>query len=126
MDTNNSAPSDVLVQFSPQPQEEAAVGTFRLYASPDGHSHVESIDLANRPEWTEGLAATQVQFRESGGGTSTGTRRLAGNLSSFSQVSLKSVLATGLPAFSVRGMPGWSRTRWGRDTLRESTAIGPA
>ena len=37
--------------------------TFRLYTGPDGHSHVEPIDLGKKPEWTKGLAATQIAFR---------------------------------------------------------------
>jgi len=40
------------------------MGTFRLYTGPDGQSHVEPIDLGKTPEWTEGLAATRIQFRE--------------------------------------------------------------
>src|SRR3990172_11383639 len=38
--------------------------TFRLYTGADGQSHVESIDLAKTPEWTQGLAAMQIAFRE--------------------------------------------------------------
>ena len=37
---------------------------FRLYAGPDGRSHVEPIDLANAPQWTQGLKTTQIAFRE--------------------------------------------------------------
>ena len=37
--------------------------TFRLYTAPDGQSHIEPIDLARTPEWTQGLAATQNSFR---------------------------------------------------------------
>ena len=37
--------------------------TFRLYTGPDGHSHVEPIDLGKKPEWTKGLPATQISFR---------------------------------------------------------------
>ena len=38
--------------------------TFRLYTGSDGQSHVEPIDLAKHPEWTKGLATTQIAFRE--------------------------------------------------------------
>ena len=38
--------------------------TFRLYAGPDGQSRIEPIDLGRTPEWTQGLAATQIAFRE--------------------------------------------------------------
>ncbi len=40
------------------------MGTFRLYTGPEGRSRVEPIDLAKTPEWTTGLAATQIAFRE--------------------------------------------------------------
>src|SRR5438067_10231549 len=43
---------------------EMAMGTFRLYTGPDGQSHIEPIDLAKVPDWTKGLAATQILFRE--------------------------------------------------------------
>src|SRR5439155_26110564 len=43
---------------------ETAMGTFRLYTGPDGQSHIEPIDLAKVPDWTKGLAATQIAFRE--------------------------------------------------------------
>ena len=39
------------------------MATFRLYTGSDGHSHVEPIDLARTPDWTKGLAATQIGFR---------------------------------------------------------------
>jgi quercetin dioxygenase-like cupin family protein len=38
--------------------------TFRLYSGPDGQSHIEPIDLNRTPEWTSGLAAAQIAFRE--------------------------------------------------------------
>jgi len=38
--------------------------TFRLYTGPDGQSRIEPIDLARTAEWTKGLAATQIAFRE--------------------------------------------------------------
>ncbi len=40
------------------------MGTFRLYTGSDGQSHVETIDLANTPEWTAAQATTQITFRE--------------------------------------------------------------
>jgi hypothetical protein len=40
------------------------MGTFRLYTGTDGQSHIERIDLARTPEWTRGLAAAQIAFRE--------------------------------------------------------------
>lgn len=39
------------------------MGTFRLYAGSDGQSQTEPVDLARTPEWTKGLAATQISFR---------------------------------------------------------------
>ena len=39
------------------------MGTFRLYTGPDGQGRIETIDLANKPEWTKGLATTQISFR---------------------------------------------------------------
>ena len=39
------------------------MGTFRMYTGGDGQAHVESIDLTRAPEWTKGLAATQIAFR---------------------------------------------------------------
>jgi hypothetical protein len=38
--------------------------TFRLFTGPDGNSHWEPIDLAKTPDWTKGLATTQISFRE--------------------------------------------------------------
>jgi hypothetical protein len=40
------------------------MGTFRLYTGSDGRSHIDGIDLARTPEWTRGLAASQIAFRE--------------------------------------------------------------
>lgn len=40
------------------------MGTFRLYTGSDGQSHIEPIDAARTAEWTQGLAATQIAFRE--------------------------------------------------------------
>jgi len=40
------------------------MGTFRLYTGSDGQSHVEPIDAIKTPEWTKGLATTQISFSE--------------------------------------------------------------
>jgi hypothetical protein len=40
------------------------MATFRMYTGADGECHVEPIDLARVPEWTRGLAATRIAFRE--------------------------------------------------------------
>src|SRR3989442_905686 len=40
------------------------MGTFRLYTGSDGQSRIEPIDLGRMTEWTKGLAATQISFRE--------------------------------------------------------------
>ena len=45
------------------------MGTYRLYTGDDRQSHVESIDLANVPDWTRGLAATQITFQEQPAGS---------------------------------------------------------
>lgn len=39
------------------------MGTFRLYTGADGQGRIETIDLAKKPEWTKGLATTQIAFR---------------------------------------------------------------
>jgi hypothetical protein len=39
------------------------MGTFRLFTGPDGQSTTAPVDLAGTPEWTKGLAATQISFR---------------------------------------------------------------
>lgn len=39
-------------------------GTFRLFSGPDGQSHIEPIDLEQMPDWTKGLEATRISFRE--------------------------------------------------------------
>ena len=44
------------------------MGTFRLYTGSDGQSHLEPIDLGRATDWTKGLAATQIAFRESPAG----------------------------------------------------------
>jgi hypothetical protein len=41
---------------------------FRLYTGADGKSHVEPIPLARTPDWSKGLATTQISFRESPAG----------------------------------------------------------
>jgi len=40
------------------------VGTYRLYTGDDGESHIETIDLAETPDWTSGLDTTSIRFRE--------------------------------------------------------------
>ena len=40
------------------------MGTYRLYTGSDGESHIEAIDLAGAPDWTAGLDATRISFRE--------------------------------------------------------------
>jgi quercetin dioxygenase-like cupin family protein len=39
------------------------MGTFRLFTGPDGQSNTSTVDLEATPEWTKGLAATQISFR---------------------------------------------------------------
>ena len=39
------------------------MGTYRMYTGDDGQTHVETIDLAQTPEWTEAQAATTISFR---------------------------------------------------------------
>jgi quercetin dioxygenase-like cupin family protein len=39
------------------------MGTFRLFTAPNGQSQTAPVDLAATPEWTKGLAATQISFR---------------------------------------------------------------
>ena len=39
------------------------MGTYRLYSGDDGQSHIETIDLAQTPSWTEGQDATTITFR---------------------------------------------------------------
>jgi hypothetical protein len=40
------------------------MGMFRLYTGGDGQSRIQRIDLTGTPEWTKGLPATQIVFRE--------------------------------------------------------------
>ena len=40
------------------------MSTFRLYAGPDGQSHIEAIKLSATPEWTSAQAATSIIFRD--------------------------------------------------------------
>lgn len=39
------------------------MGTFRMYTDAAGQSRVEPIDLAQQPDWMNGLAATRIFFR---------------------------------------------------------------
>ena len=38
------------------------MGTFRMYTGSDGHSHLETIDLAQKPDWTSPLAVSTITF----------------------------------------------------------------
>jgi quercetin dioxygenase-like cupin family protein len=40
------------------------MNTYRLFTGEDGQSHIEPIDLANVPQWTQGLETTTITFRE--------------------------------------------------------------
>jgi hypothetical protein len=40
------------------------MGTFRLYAGADQQSRIERIELKTKPDWLQGLAASQISFRE--------------------------------------------------------------
>jgi quercetin dioxygenase-like cupin family protein len=39
------------------------MGTFRMYTGSDQQAHVETIELGKTPDWTKGLATTQITFR---------------------------------------------------------------
>jgi len=36
--------------------------TWRLYTGPDGHSHIEPIDIEKKADWLKGLQTTQISF----------------------------------------------------------------
>lgn len=38
------------------------MGTFRMYTGSDGHSHLETIDLTQKPDWTSALAVKTITF----------------------------------------------------------------
>ena len=40
------------------------MGTFRLSTGPDGQGRIEPVDIRTTPDWTKGLPASQIQFRE--------------------------------------------------------------
>src|SRR5207247_9966201 len=40
------------------------MGTFRLYTGSDGQARTQRVDPGRTPEWTKGLPATQIAFRE--------------------------------------------------------------
>ena len=40
------------------------MGTYRMYTGSDGQTHVETIDLAQTPDWTAGQDTTTITFRE--------------------------------------------------------------
>jgi quercetin dioxygenase-like cupin family protein len=42
--------------------------TYRMYTGSDGQTHIEEIDLSQKPDWGKGLATTQISFRESPAG----------------------------------------------------------
>ena len=44
------------------------MGTFRMYTGSDGQTHIETIDLAKTPSWTEGLDASKITFRSAPAG----------------------------------------------------------
>ena len=44
-------------------QRGSSVGTYRLFTGDDGQSHIETIDLEQTPDWTKGLATTEINFR---------------------------------------------------------------
>ncbi len=41
---------------------------YHVYTGEDGQSHLEKLDLASRPELTQGQAATSIIFREAPAG----------------------------------------------------------
>ena len=43
------------------------MGTYRMYTGDDGQTHVETIDLAQTPEWTAAQEATTITFRGGAG-----------------------------------------------------------
>jgi quercetin dioxygenase-like cupin family protein len=38
------------------------MGTFRLYTGPDGQGRIETIDVAKKTDWLEGLPAAKISF----------------------------------------------------------------
>ena len=44
------------------------MGTYRMYTGSDSQTHIEAIDLALTPQWTEGLAANTITFRSAPAG----------------------------------------------------------
>lgn len=44
------------------------MGTYRMFTGTDGQTHIETIDLAQTPEWTAAQAATTITFREAAAG----------------------------------------------------------
>ena len=44
------------------------MGTYRLYSGDDGQSHIEPIDLAQTPDWTNPQDATTIRFSEAAAG----------------------------------------------------------
>lgn len=44
------------------------MGTYRMFTGTDGQTHIETIDLAQTPEWMAAQAATTITFREAPAG----------------------------------------------------------
>lgn len=44
------------------------MGTYRLYSGDDGQSHVEPIELAETPDWTNAQDVTTIRFSEAAPG----------------------------------------------------------
>ena len=44
------------------------MGTYRLYSGDDGQSHVEAIELAETPDWTNAQDVSTIRFGESAPG----------------------------------------------------------
>jgi uncharacterized cupin superfamily protein len=47
---------------------EALMGTYRLFTGSDGQSHIETIDLAKTPAWTQAQDTTNIKFSEAAAG----------------------------------------------------------
>jgi len=60
-----------LGDHGPKTTEEVSMATYRLYSGSDGKSHIDPIDLSTTPDWTKGLNATQISFREAPVGRSS-------------------------------------------------------
>ncbi len=47
------------------------MGTYRLFSGSDGQSHIEAIDLAKTPDWTNAQDTTNIKFSEAAAGRSS-------------------------------------------------------